>query len=180
MLCQFQVHSKVIQLYIYIYTHTQIHIYTYIHIYSFFRFFSIIGYYKILSIVPCAVQSVLVVYIFFIYQCVSINPKLLIHPSQPTFSPLVTIRLFSVSVIHTLNEKVDDVNETISFPFSFQTGNVASNWFLHFLFCFLTLTSSPAPNFLLHQSCSPVVQSVQIFISIAFQGNMHNCSFLGS
>ena len=43
MLCYFQVYSKVIQLYMYIYT-------------FFFRFFSLIGYYKILSIVPCAMQ----------------------------------------------------------------------------------------------------------------------------
>ena len=41
MLCQFQVYSRLIQLYIYIF---------------FFRFFSIIGYYKVLKIVPCAVQ----------------------------------------------------------------------------------------------------------------------------
>ena len=38
--------------YIYIYTHS-------------FRFFSHIGYYKILSVVPCAIESVLVVYLFF-------------------------------------------------------------------------------------------------------------------
>ena len=37
----FQVYSKVIQLYTYIF---------------FFRFFSIIGYYKILNIVPSAIQ----------------------------------------------------------------------------------------------------------------------------
>ena len=38
----------------------------YISIYiSFFRFFSLIGYYKILSIVPCAIQQVLVVYLFY-------------------------------------------------------------------------------------------------------------------
>ena len=42
MLCSFQVYSKVIQLYIYIYI--------------LFRFFSIIGYEKILSIIPCAIQ----------------------------------------------------------------------------------------------------------------------------
>ena len=49
----FQVYSKVIQLYIYIFI-------------LFFRLFSIIGYYKILSIVPCAIQKVLVVYLFYI------------------------------------------------------------------------------------------------------------------
>ena len=39
-----------------------IHMYTYL---FFFRFFSIIGYYKILNVVPCALQSVLVVYLFY-------------------------------------------------------------------------------------------------------------------
>ena len=37
----------------------------YVYIY-FFRFFSIIAYYKILNIVPCAMQLVLVVYLFCI------------------------------------------------------------------------------------------------------------------
>ena len=64
-LCQFQVYSKMIQLYIYIF---------------FFRSFSIIGYYKILNIVPCAIQQVLVVYLFYVQQCVSVNPKLLNYP----------------------------------------------------------------------------------------------------
>ena len=68
MLCWFQVYSKVIQLYIYIFP---------------FRFFSLIGYYKILSIVPCAIQWVLVGYLFFIKYCVYVNPKLLIYPSPP-------------------------------------------------------------------------------------------------
>ena len=57
-------------------------IHTYISI--FFRFFSLIGYYKILSIVPCAIQWVLVVYLFYIQYCVSINPKFLIYPSPPS------------------------------------------------------------------------------------------------
>ena len=48
--------GKVIQLYIY---------YIYINIF-FARFFSTVGYYKILSIVPWAIQEVLVVNIFFI------------------------------------------------------------------------------------------------------------------
>ena len=52
----------------------------------FFRFFSIIGYYKILRTVPCALQQVLVVYLFYIQSCVSVNPKLLIYPSpHPPF-----------------------------------------------------------------------------------------------
>ena len=47
MLCQLQVYSKAIPLYIYIY------MYTYI---FFFMFFSVIHYYKIMNIVPCAIQ----------------------------------------------------------------------------------------------------------------------------
>ena len=46
----------------------------------FFRFFSRIGYYRILSRVPCAIQQVLVDYLFYIQQCVYVNPKLLIIP----------------------------------------------------------------------------------------------------
>ena len=53
MLCQFQVYSKVIQLCMCIYL-------------FFFRFFSHLGYYRILSIVPCAIQQFLVVYLFYI------------------------------------------------------------------------------------------------------------------
>ena len=34
----------------------------------FFRFFSLIGHYKILSIVPCAIQQVLVGYLFYINE----------------------------------------------------------------------------------------------------------------
>ena len=68
MLCQFQAYNKVIQ--------------SYIHIYPFFfRFFSHIGYYRILSRVPCALQQVLVDYLFYTQQCVHVNPKLLIYPS---------------------------------------------------------------------------------------------------
>ena len=45
----------------------QLYIHTYIHIYILFlRFFSLIGYCKILSIVPCAIQKVLISYLFYI------------------------------------------------------------------------------------------------------------------
>ena len=58
MLCwfttQFQVFSKVIQLYRYIYS-------------FFFRFFSLLVYHRILSRVPCAKQYVLVGYLSYIY-----------------------------------------------------------------------------------------------------------------
>ena len=42
---------------------SQLYTHTYI---LFFRFFSIIGYYKILNIVPCVIQEVLVVHVFYI------------------------------------------------------------------------------------------------------------------
>ena len=53
MLCEFQVYSKVNQLYVYMYT-------------LFFRFFSHLGHYRGLSRVPCAVQQVLIGYLFYI------------------------------------------------------------------------------------------------------------------
>ena len=52
-LCLFQVSCKMIQLYIYIYVFS-------------FGFFFIIGNYKIVNIVPCAVQKVFCVYLFYI------------------------------------------------------------------------------------------------------------------
>ena len=57
-------YSKVGHIYTYILIYN-LKINTYTHIYLFvFRFFSIISYYKILDIVPCAIQEVLVVYLF--------------------------------------------------------------------------------------------------------------------
>ena len=44
--------------------HSDSVIYIYIYIFL-FRFFSLIGYYKILSIVPCAIQYILVGYLFY-------------------------------------------------------------------------------------------------------------------
>ena len=67
MLCQFQGYSRVIQLYMYTYL-------------FFFRFFSHIGHYRVLSSVPCAIQQVLIRYLFYIEQCVYINSKLPIYP----------------------------------------------------------------------------------------------------
>ena len=59
-------------------------------------------YYRILNIVPCAIQKVLVVCLFYIQWCVSVNPILLIYPSPlhpHPLSPLVTISLFSTQDI---------------------------------------------------------------------------------
>ena len=51
--------------------HINPYIYVCIYIYmSYFRFFSLIGYYKIFRTVPCTIQWVLVVYLFYV-QCVS-------------------------------------------------------------------------------------------------------------
>ena len=50
----------------------------------FFIISSIIGYYKILSIVPCATQQVLVYSdLFYTQYCAYFNPKLLIYPPLP-------------------------------------------------------------------------------------------------
>ena len=58
-----------------------VHIYMCIYIF-FFRFFSIIGYYKVQNMVPCAIQQALVIYLFYIQQCVSVNPKFPIYLPQ--------------------------------------------------------------------------------------------------
>ena len=64
-------YSKVIQLYIYICL-------------FFFKFFSHIGYYKILSIAPCAIQQVLVVYLYIVVCiCYSQIPNLSLPPPFP-------------------------------------------------------------------------------------------------
>ena len=62
---------------------------SYLHI---LKYFSIIGYYKVLNIVLCAVQQVLI-YLFYISWYVSVNSSL--NFSLPTIFPLVTISLFS-------------------------------------------------------------------------------------
>ena len=46
-------------------------------------FFSIIVYHRILNVIPGAVQQDLVVYLFYIQQLVSANPKLLIYFPTP-------------------------------------------------------------------------------------------------
>ena len=85
-LYQFQVYSRVIQLHTHRYTHM-----------LFFRFFSIIDYYKILSIVPCAIQLILVIHLSYIQQCIYGNLIFLIYPCLPLF-PLVIVSLSSRSV----------------------------------------------------------------------------------
>ena len=51
-------YCKVIQLYIYIY------------VYIFFIFFSITGYYKVLNVVSCVMEEILIVYLFIHSGCV--------------------------------------------------------------------------------------------------------------
>ena len=70
MLCQFQVYSKVNQLYTYIYFFK-----------NFFRFFFHIGHYRVLSRVPCATQQVLTSYLFFLlgYSCFTVLCQFLLY-----------------------------------------------------------------------------------------------------
>ena len=69
-MCYFQVYSKVIQLYIYVKYDPKKNIYVYIYknvyIYVLLQILFHLGYYNILNIVPCAIQSALVVYLFYI------------------------------------------------------------------------------------------------------------------
>ena len=41
-----------------------IQLYIYIYVYIFFIFFSITGYYKVLNVVSCVVEEILIVYLF--------------------------------------------------------------------------------------------------------------------
>ena len=70
----------------------------------FFRFFPLIGYYKIFSMASCAIELVLVGFLFYIYRSIYIlliyssiyaNSKLLSFPSPP-LSLLVSISLFEL------------------------------------------------------------------------------------
>ena len=71
----------------------------YIYVYTLlFRFFTYIGYYTVLSGFPCAIQQVLVIYLFYIQQQVYITPNLLIYLCPLNISPLVTINLVSKSL----------------------------------------------------------------------------------
>ena len=63
-----------------------------------FLFFFLIGiqlFYNVLvstvqqSGVPCAIQQVLISYLFYTYQCIYVNPNLPIHHTRP-FPPLVS------------------------------------------------------------------------------------------
>ena len=60
MLFWFQVCSKVNHFYTYLYS-------------LFFRFFAHIGHYRVLSRVPCAIQQILISYLFYIQICVHIS-----------------------------------------------------------------------------------------------------------
>ena len=72
---QFLLYSTVNQLHTYIYP-------------LFLRFFSHTGHYRVLSRVPCAIQQVLISYLFYIQQCVYVNPNLPIYPSPSPPFPL--------------------------------------------------------------------------------------------
>ena len=72
-----------------------------LHIYVWILFsHSFLSYCNVVSIVPCAVLLVLVVYVFYTYLFVSANSKLLIYPAW--LSPFITISLFSMPVVLSL------------------------------------------------------------------------------
>ena len=75
---------------------------SYICIYPIFGGFpSYLGHQRALSRFPCAVQQVLISYLFYtfyIYIYIFLNPKLPIHPTHPLTSPLVSRCLFSTSL----------------------------------------------------------------------------------
>ena len=73
-LCQFLLYNKVNQLYVYIYP-------------FFLGFPSHLGHHRVLSRVPCAIQQVLISYLFYTQcqQCIYVNPKLPIHPPPCPF-----------------------------------------------------------------------------------------------
>ena len=54
-----------------------IQLYTYIYKHIFLRFFSIIGYHELLNIliVPCATQSILVAYLFYLFYVYLLIPN---------------------------------------------------------------------------------------------------------
>ena len=85
MLFQFLLYSKVNQLYIYTYP-------------LFFGFPCHLGHHRALSRVPCAIQQVLISYLFYTQQCVYTSiPISQFIPPLPSPAP-VSIRLSSMSV----------------------------------------------------------------------------------
>ena len=75
-LCWFLLYSKVNQPHVYIYP-------------LFLGFLSHLGQHRAMSRVPCAVQSVLISYLFYTQQCIYVNPNLPMHPSHPSPLPLI-------------------------------------------------------------------------------------------
>ena len=84
MLCSFQLYSKVNLLHRYIDP-------------LFFRLFPGIADDRVLNRVPCPMQWVSTGYLFFIEECVSVNPNLPLYPCPPPH-PLETITWLSTSV----------------------------------------------------------------------------------
>ena len=92
MLCQFQMYSKVNELYIYVYLLS-------------FRFFPCLSHYRVSSRILCAIKQVLISYPFYIQNCVYVNPTLPIYSSLLfpwelcLFSKSVTVFLFCKQVL---------------------------------------------------------------------------------
>ena len=90
MLCQFLLNSKVNQLYVYIYP-------------LFFGFLSHLGHHRALSRVPCAIQQVLISYLFIhsgVYMSVPISQFIPPPPSPLGIHTFVLYICVSISVLH--------------------------------------------------------------------------------
>ena len=105
---------------------------TYTYNLFFFRFFSDIGYCRILSRFPCAIQQVLINYLFYTQQCVDVNPSLQIYPISP--SPFGIHSLFLYSVVSLICEiqkngtdELIDKAEVETQCFSFDNHNFLSD-----------------------------------------------------
>ena len=69
----------------------------YVYIYPLlFGFPSHLGHHRALSRVPCAIQYVLISYLFYTQQCIYVSPNIPTH--RTLFPPLVSICLFATSV----------------------------------------------------------------------------------
>ena len=91
MLCQFLLYGKVNQLYVYICP-------------LFFGFPSHLGHHRALSRVPCAIQQVLISYLFYTQQGIYVNPNLPIYPTPLSRLGIHTFVLYfcvSISALQT-------------------------------------------------------------------------------
>ena len=125
MFCQFLLYSKVNQLYVYIYP-------------LFFGFPSHLGHHRALSRAPCALQQVLISYLFYTQQCIYVNPSLPVHPTPPPpWCPYVCFLCLRIYFCF--------VHELVSF---FQIPHICVN--IQHFFKFIFYTAGPFQFFILY------------------------------